>query len=166
MVSNNLNKQSSSSKLDKFKNAFNELSFLYGSPKYRRMAIVCHFTWFATSLSYYATAINADNLSANRVVYVAATGGVDITGIVASMILLRFVGRKLSIFLLYALSSLCLLILLAIPRGMPILNFLIYLSLYINIYLKNRRNRLVSNCGYDCTIWYNSCLCCCNTAYS
>lgn len=106
-----------SSTFEKFKNAFVELSSLYGPAKYRRMAIICHFTWFATSLSYYVTAINADNLSANRVVYVAATGGVDIASIIASMILLRFVGRKLSIFILYLLSSACLLILLAISRG-------------------------------------------------
>lgn len=71
-------------------------------------------------MSYYVTAINADNLSANRVVYVAATGGVDIAGIIVSMVLLRFMGRKPSIFVLYALSGTCLLSLLAIPRGWQI----------------------------------------------
>lgn len=102
------------------------------------MAVICHYTWCVTSLSYYVTgnriiiailhrnilifqfvhiALNADNLAANRVVYVAATGGVDILGISLSIFLLRIMGRKPSICALFALAGSCLLALLGIENS-------------------------------------------------
>lgn len=39
----------------KWQNMFKELSALYGPPKLRRMALICHFTWCVTALSYYVT---------------------------------------------------------------------------------------------------------------
>ncbi|KAJ6638868.1 Organic cation transporter protein, partial [Pseudolycoriella hygida] len=100
----------------KLKNAFSEICGLYGSSQYRKLALICHFSFFVSSLSYYVTALNADNLSANRVVYVASTGFVDIFAYLCTIIILKFVGRKYSTFSLFAFSGLCLLSLLAIPR--------------------------------------------------
>lgn len=39
----------------KFKNIFKEMRSLYGPPKQRRMACICHYTFCITSLSYYIT---------------------------------------------------------------------------------------------------------------
>lgn len=39
----------------KLQNMFKELSALYGPPRLRRMALICHFTWCVTALSYYVT---------------------------------------------------------------------------------------------------------------
>lgn len=36
---------------------FKELHALYGPPKLRRMALICHYTWCVTALSYYVTGI-------------------------------------------------------------------------------------------------------------
>lgn len=123
----------------KWQNMFKELSALYGPPRLRRMALICHYTWCVTALSYYVTgnskycwcpttsfntfcmnflALNADNLAANRVVYVASTGCVDLLSYVLSIVLLRFFGRKVSSCALFALAGFFLLSLLFVPRGM------------------------------------------------
>lgn len=100
----------------------------------------CHTMWLVNRyyvyFSYYATdnfpyilsnvfrnitifsiALNADNLAANRVVYVAATGAVDFSSLILSMTLLNFFGRKISSCGLFALSGFFLLSLIVIPRG-------------------------------------------------
>lgn len=100
----------------KLKRAFSELAGLYGTSKYRYLALICHFSFFVSSLSYYVTALNADNLAANRVVYVASTGLVDIFAYLFTVVTLKFVGRKVSSFVLFAFAGLCLLSLLAVPQ--------------------------------------------------
>lgn len=61
--------------------------------------------------------MNADNLAADRVIYVTATGCVDLLSYVLSIVLLRFFGRKVSSCGLFALSGFFLLSLLAVPRS-------------------------------------------------
>lgn len=39
----------------KFKNIFRELTTLYGPAKQRRIALICHYSFCITSLSYYVT---------------------------------------------------------------------------------------------------------------
>lgn len=41
----------------RWQNMFKELSALYGPPRLRRMALICHFTWCVTALSYYVTGL-------------------------------------------------------------------------------------------------------------
>lgn len=78
-------------------------------------------TYFRTYASlilikpYSIIAINADNLSANKVVYVATTGGVDILAYSATILLLRFIGRKWACMWWYGLAGLCMLLLIVIP---------------------------------------------------
>lgn len=43
----------------RWQNMFKELSALYGPPTLRRMALICHFTWCVTALSYYVTGMLA-----------------------------------------------------------------------------------------------------------
>lgn len=61
--------------------------------------------------------MNADNLAADRVVYVASTGAVDFASLILSMTLLKFFGRKISSCGLFALAGIFLLSLIVIPRG-------------------------------------------------
>lgn len=62
-------------------------------------------------------AINADNISASKVVYVASTGAVDIVAYSITIFLLRHVGRKWACFSNFAWSGICMFVLLAIPVG-------------------------------------------------
>lgn len=114
------NKQSEEATLslgDKFKQTFGLLHSIYGVSALRKRALICHFTWFVTSLCYYVTALNADNITSNRFIYVAATGSVDILGYASLIFLLRYVGRTRSCCGLFFLSAASLLILLIIPKG-------------------------------------------------
>lgn len=101
----------------KFQRTFSILHSIYGPPKLRKRALICHFTWCITSLCYYVTALNADNISSNRFIYVAATGSVDILGYLSLIFLLRYVGRTRSCSGLFFISASALLIILVIPRG-------------------------------------------------
>uniref|UniRef100_A0A182QZY2 Major facilitator superfamily (MFS) profile domain-containing protein n=1 Tax=Anopheles farauti TaxID=69004 RepID=A0A182QZY2_9DIPT len=99
----------------KVKQSFSEFTKLYGTPVLCRRALICHFTWCITSLCYYVTALNADNLAANRNVYVATTGSVDIVAYILSMIVLAYFGRRSSSFCLFMYAGICLLVVLAVP---------------------------------------------------
>uniref|UniRef100_A0A182NL70 Major facilitator superfamily (MFS) profile domain-containing protein n=1 Tax=Anopheles dirus TaxID=7168 RepID=A0A182NL70_9DIPT len=99
----------------KVKQSFSEFTKLYGTPVLCRRALICHFTWCITSLCYYVTALNADNFAANRNVYVATTGSVDIAAYILSMIVLAYFGRRSSSFWLFLYAGVCLLVVLAIP---------------------------------------------------
>lgn len=63
------------------------------------------------------SALNADNLAAEKTVYIAATGCIDLLGYVTSIIFLRYMGRKVSSYLLFGVSGLSMLLLLAVPLG-------------------------------------------------
>lgn len=64
-----------------------------------------------------SAAINADNLSAKKVIYVLATGGVDTLAIFLNIALLSNLGRRLACTLSFGFSGLCMLALLVIPDG-------------------------------------------------
>lgn len=61
--------------------------------------------------------INADNLSANKVFYVLATGGVDLIALFANITLLGNLGRRWGCTLSFGLSGLCMMALLIVPQG-------------------------------------------------
>ncbi|KAL1390317.1 hypothetical protein pipiens_012432 [Culex pipiens pipiens] len=98
------------------KRSCSEFTKLYGTPALCRRALICHFTWCVTSLCYYVTALNADNFAANRNVYVATTGTVDIISYILSMVVLAYFGRKSTSFCLFLYAGICLLVVLAIPK--------------------------------------------------
>ncbi|XP_055585439.1 organic cation transporter protein [Uranotaenia lowii] len=100
----------------KLRMLFSEFTKLYGTPILCRRALICHFTWCVTSLCYYVTALNADNFAANRNVYVATTGSVDILAYIISMIVLAYFGRKSTSFCFFLYAGVCLLVVLAVPR--------------------------------------------------
>nr|XP_029716263.1 LOW QUALITY PROTEIN: organic cation transporter protein [Aedes albopictus] len=100
----------------RIRQSFSEFTKLYGTPTLCRRALICHFTWCVTSLCYYVTALNADNFDANRNVYVATTGSVDILAYIISMIVLAYYGRKSTSFCFFLYAGVCLLVVLAIPK--------------------------------------------------
>lgn len=116
----------------------NELIKLYGNSKIRKMALICHFTWCVTSMSYYVTALNADNFAANRYWYVAITGMVDAPGYLASIVLLKYLGRKTTSCSLFMLAGCSLLICLAIPKGKI---YFFGLGVLISGSIRSKKNR-------------------------
>ncbi|XP_059622117.1 organic cation transporter protein [Phlebotomus argentipes] len=107
---------STSRLVSKLRNSFREFAGLFSTWTLRRRIFICYFVWCVTSMSYYITAINADNLSANRYMYVAATGLVDIPAYIIPIFILKYTGRRMSSFALYLAAGLSLLAVLAIPR--------------------------------------------------
>lgn len=54
---------------DKIRHLFHEVIKIYGPSSLRRKALICHFTWCVTSLTYYMLALNAANFKANIYVW-------------------------------------------------------------------------------------------------
>lgn len=59
---------------DKLRQVFNEVIKIYGPASLRKKALICHFTWCVTSLTYYMLALNAANFKANIYVWTGLTG--------------------------------------------------------------------------------------------
>lgn len=57
--------ETSVSVLSGFKKGFSELINLYGNSVSRNRLLICHFTWFSTSLAYYVIG-NAQNFHINK----------------------------------------------------------------------------------------------------
>lgn len=69
-------------------------------------------------LFYPSKALNASNLSTNKVVYVSATGAVDICAYLSGVLLLAYIGRKWSCFWSFVLAGVCMLAILVIPEDL------------------------------------------------
>lgn len=101
---------------DKVKNLFNEVIKIYGPASLRKKALICHFTWCVTSLTYYMLALNAENFKANIYVWTGLTGTVDILGYITSIFILKWSTRRLSQFTLFILAGAFLLLVLGISK--------------------------------------------------
>jgi hypothetical protein len=106
---------------DKVKIWFKEIIKIYGPPSLRRKALICHFTWCVTSLTYYMLALNAKNFKSNIYVYTGLTGGVDIFGYIVSIFILRWSTRRLSQFSLFVMAGAFLLMVLGVSKEKEIL---------------------------------------------
>lgn len=106
---------------DKVKQMFNEVIKIYGPPSLRKKALICHFTWCVTSLTYYMLALNADNFKANIYVWTGLTGTVDIFGYIVSIFILKWSTRRLSQFTLFVLAGAFLLLVLGISKDKEIM---------------------------------------------
>ncbi|GLH06925.1 Organic cation transporter protein [Gryllus bimaculatus] len=85
--------------------------------------MICQYMWCVTALSYYALSLNADNFTADRYIYTAASGAVEAISYVIPIPILRYIGRRQTSAAMYLLSGAALLSILAIPKesGMAIL---------------------------------------------
>lgn len=101
---------------DKVKKTFNEVIKIYGPASLRKKALICHFTWCVTSLTYYMLALNAANFKANIYVWTGLTGTVDIFGYIVSIFILKWSTRRMSQFTLFVLAGAFLLIILGISK--------------------------------------------------
>lgn len=101
---------------DKVKQTFNEVIKIYGPASLRKKALICHFTWCVTSLTYYMLALNAANFKANIYMWTGLTGTVDIFGYIVSIFILKFSTRRLSQFTLFVLAGAFLLLVLGISK--------------------------------------------------
>ncbi|XP_050521701.1 organic cation transporter protein isoform X3 [Daktulosphaira vitifoliae] len=72
---------------------------------------------FVVGLAYYVIALNGDNLTADRYLYVSLNGIVEGFAYIATIPLLFYVGRKVATSSLYFLSGVLLVVLLAVPKG-------------------------------------------------
>lgn len=101
---------------EKVRNLFNEVIKIYGPASLRKKALICHFTWCVTSLTYYMLALNAENFKANIYVWTGLTGTVDILGYITSIFILKWSTRRLSQFTLFILAGAFLLLVLGISK--------------------------------------------------
>lgn len=101
---------------DKVKQCFNEVIKIYGPSNLRQKALICHFTWCVTSLTYYMLALNAENFKANIYVWTGLTGTVDIAGYIVSIFILKWSTRRMSQFTLFVLAGAFLLMVLGISK--------------------------------------------------
>ncbi|CRK89407.1 CLUMA_CG003157, isoform A [Clunio marinus] len=109
-------KSSTVSFADKIGKLFHEIIKIYGPATLRRKALICHFTWCVTSLTYYMLALNAENFKANIYIWTGLTGTVDIFGYIVSIFILKWSTRRLSQFTLFVLAGAFLLFVLAIAK--------------------------------------------------
>lgn len=101
---------------DKLKIWFQEIIKIYGPSSLRNKALICHFTWCVTSLTYYMLALNAENFKADIYLWTTLTGSVDIFGYIVSIFILKWSTRRLSQFTLFVLAGAFLLVVLGVSK--------------------------------------------------
>ncbi|PSN45357.1 hypothetical protein C0J52_06542 [Blattella germanica] len=94
-----------------------KLSSLFGHSELRRRLIICYYATCVSSMSYYVLNLNADNFTADRYIYVASAGAVEVLSYVMPLPLLKWTGRRQTLALLYFMSSAALLSILTVPEG-------------------------------------------------
>lgn len=116
-----------------------ELISLYGNRLLRRRLLICHFTFFMSSLTYYVIgnrtrilttnflfqtffffrfqALNGDNFLANQYFYVAVTGLTEVPSYIVPCIMFKWMGRKRVSLILFFIAGVALLSILTIPLG-------------------------------------------------
>ncbi|KZC12278.1 PREDICTED: organic cation transporter protein [Dufourea novaeangliae] len=81
----------------------------------RNRILITNFNWMTASLSYYALALNVNNFSANRYIYVMVMGLTEIPAYLIPTPILMVMGRRHGSGSLYIIASICLLSILTIP---------------------------------------------------
>ncbi|XP_015172993.1 PREDICTED: organic cation transporter protein-like [Polistes dominula] len=80
-----------------------------------KRVMITNFAWLTASLTYYALALNVDNFSANRYLYILVMGITEVPAYLIPTPILIYVGRKQACAVMYSLTALLLLSILAIP---------------------------------------------------
>ncbi|XP_029041767.1 organic cation transporter protein [Osmia bicornis bicornis] len=81
----------------------------------RNRILITNFTWMVVSLCYYTLALNVNNFSTNRYIYVMVMGLTEIPAYLIPTPILMFTGRRTGCAALYIIGSICLLCILTIP---------------------------------------------------
>ncbi|XP_033177610.1 organic cation transporter protein-like isoform X2 [Bombus impatiens] len=88
---------------------------LLSNSELRKRILITNFTWMTASLTYYALALNVNNFSTNRYIYVLVMGLTEIPAYLIPTPILMIMGRRPGSTTLYVIATLCLLCILAIP---------------------------------------------------
>ncbi|XP_073989681.1 organic cation transporter protein-like isoform X2 [Rhodnius prolixus] len=94
---------------------------IFASSELRKRIIICYFLWFVASMCYFVIALNAHNFTANKYWYVALNGLSEAPGYVLPLLVLAFVGRKLTGTVLFIIAGVALLLILLLNNSVAIM---------------------------------------------
>ncbi|XP_076231195.1 organic cation transporter protein isoform X2 [Calliopsis andreniformis] len=92
-----------------------DFQILISNSELRKRILITNFAWMVASLSYYALALNVNNFSTNKYIYVLVMGLTEIPAYLIPTPILMVLGRRQASAALYIIAGLCLLSILAIP---------------------------------------------------
>uniref|UniRef100_A0A0K8SDZ9 Major facilitator superfamily (MFS) profile domain-containing protein n=1 Tax=Lygus hesperus TaxID=30085 RepID=A0A0K8SDZ9_LYGHE len=93
---------------------------LFSSAELISRISLCHLGWFTASFSYFMIALNGDNFHFNKYLYIALNGIFEAPGYLLPIFMNYRLGRKSSCVILYSIAGFALLIILALPKGAPV----------------------------------------------
>ncbi|KAK9503273.1 hypothetical protein O3M35_011879 [Rhynocoris fuscipes] len=85
---------------------------LYTNGELLKRILICYYGWFVASMAYFVIALNAHNFTANKYLYVALNGLSEAPGYIVPLIVLVYMGRKLTSTLLFNIAGIALIIIL------------------------------------------------------
>ncbi|KOC64247.1 Organic cation transporter protein [Habropoda laboriosa] len=88
---------------------------LISNSELRKRILITNYAWMTASLTYYALALNVNNFSANRYIYVLVMGLTEIPAYLIPTPILMVMGRRPGSSALYIIAAFCLLCILVIP---------------------------------------------------
>ncbi|XP_017890706.1 solute carrier family 22 member 16-like, partial [Ceratina calcarata] len=88
---------------------------LVSNSELRRRLCITNFSWMTASLTYYALALNVNNFSTDRYIYVVVMGLTEIPAYLIPTPILMVMGRRPGSASLFIIAAFCLLCILAIP---------------------------------------------------
>ncbi|XP_076686945.1 organic cation transporter protein [Andrena cerasifolii] len=100
---------------ERLRNNVRGFRVLVSNSELRKRIIITSFAWMVASLSYYALALNVNNFSTNRYIYVLVMGLTEIPAYLIPTPILMVVGRRQGSMALYIIAGLCLMCILIIP---------------------------------------------------
>lgn len=90
---------------------------LFRTPNLRKNIIAMAFNWLACSYCFYGVSQYVGQLSGNVFINVACSASVTLLGTLASIPLMKFIGRKSIVIIFHLICAFCLFILAFIPEG-------------------------------------------------
>ncbi|OXU21339.1 hypothetical protein TSAR_002331 [Trichomalopsis sarcophagae] len=108
--------QSKSEKTSLLSDQIRGLRMMFGHRELRKRAIISYFAWMTASLTYYALALNVDNIAVDYYLYAVLLGVTEIPAYLVPTPILMLVGRRQASSALFIISGLLLLTILSISR--------------------------------------------------
>uniref|UniRef100_A0A2A4KAA8 Major facilitator superfamily (MFS) profile domain-containing protein n=1 Tax=Heliothis virescens TaxID=7102 RepID=A0A2A4KAA8_HELVI len=95
---------------------------LFRTPNLRKNIIAMAFNWLTCSYCFYGVSQYVGQLSGNVFINVASSASVTLLGTLASIPLLKYLGRKLIVIIFHLVCASCLLTLSVLPAGQVVRN--------------------------------------------
>lgn len=105
----------SSTQGHKLKNNIKGLVIILFNCELLKRVMITNFAWLTASLTYYALALNVDNFSADRYLYIFVMGITEIPAYLIPTPILMYLGRRQACAIMYTLTALLLFSILIIP---------------------------------------------------